>query len=198
MITIESATSNNKPRGARKATLTKKAVVELRAKIECALQGQERRIGPSAVTFLASIRKQLAAAEPRLSKKQRDVTDEILLQASFGEPLVILEGEEIVDLGRLVHHAAADCRVSSLGENVMASLKYRLHEPIIALSMKRWRVIEDIKQKTHFGLPGEPPPLDIDGLVEDDDPDGLPPERRDDAFDDAEHWSLVGVDVDED
>jgi hypothetical protein len=46
MITIESAKSNNKPRGARKATLTKKAAVELRAKIECALQGQERRIGP--------------------------------------------------------------------------------------------------------------------------------------------------------
>jgi hypothetical protein len=150
------------------------------------------------VTFLASIGKQLAAAEPRFSKKQRDVANEILLQASFGEPLVILEGEEIVDLAKLLDHVAADCRVSSLGANVMASLKDRLHEPIIALSRKRWRVIEDIKEKTHFGLPGDPPPLDIDGLVEDDDPDGLPSERHNDAFDDAEHWSLVDVDVDED
>jgi hypothetical protein len=197
MITIQSAATENKPRGARKATLTRKAAAELRLKIDRALQQDGGRLNPKTVEFLTSIRRQLAAQGPRLSKKQRDVTDEILLQASRGEPLVILESEAIADLESLIRHASGDGRVSSLGENIMANLKYRLHEPVIAISEKRWRIIEEIRQKMRFGLPGEPSPLDPDGLPDDQDPDGLPPDPYETEVHHAWEWRLLGIDADE-
>jgi hypothetical protein len=99
-----------------------------------------------------------------------------------------------------------DGRVSSLEENVLASLKRRLDElataingePAMAVSGKQWRIVEEITQKTRFGLPGEPPPIDSDGVVENEDPDGLPPERDETEVDHALDWAIVGVDVDED
>jgi hypothetical protein len=203
MITIESAASESKPRGARKATLTKKAAAELRGKIESALQGNERRLGPSAVAFLDSIRQQLAVAVPRLSKSQRDVTDEVLFQASFGEQLVILEGEAIVELVGLFPYATADGRVSTYEEYFLLDLRrrlaeaLRLEEPVVSFSGKQWRIIEEIKQKTYFGLPGEPPPIDPDGIVENEDPDGWPPERDEMAIEHSCDWGLVGVYADD-
>jgi hypothetical protein len=96
MITIQGERDEIRPYGVRKATLTRKAVLELRLKIDCALQPEgRRRLGPSAVNFLSSIREQITAPKVRLSKKQRDTTDEILAQASSGEPLVFLEGQSL-------------------------------------------------------------------------------------------------------
>jgi hypothetical protein len=158
------------------------------------------------VEFLSNIRNIAASPVVRLSKKQRDKADEVLAEAFSDYPFVFLEGEALADLAGLIRHARADGRVSSLGENVMLTLTRRLDdlamadsgEPAIAVSGKQWRIIEEIRQKTRFGLPGEPPPIDPDGVVENEDPDCLPPERDEHEIERAQDWLIVGVDVDED
>jgi hypothetical protein len=198
MITTEGAADEIKPRGVRKATLTKKAALELRLKIDCALQAEGRRRLPrSAIDFLISIQAKVTATAVRLSKKQRDRTAEILAQAFLGEPLIFVEGEAMGELAGLFPYATGDGRVSAFEENFMLNLRNRLDEkrwlgePAIAFSRKQWRIVEEIKQKTYFGLTGEPPSIDPDGL---EDPDGLPPEP-DETEDD---WALVRVASDED
>jgi hypothetical protein len=208
MITIQGEHDEIRLHGVRKATLTKKAVLELCLRIDCALQPEGRwRLGPSAVNFLSSIREQVTTPKARLSKKQRDTTDEILMQASSGESLVFLDSQSLVELANLIRYARGDGRISSLEENVMVSLKRRLDEPATAVSQaeqamtvsrKQWRIVEEIRQKARFGLPGEPPPIDPDGLVENEDPDGQPPERDEIAVDHARDWAIVGVDENED
>jgi hypothetical protein len=189
MITID-AGEDSKPRGARKGTLTKKFVAELRVRIERALREHGRRLGPSAVNFLHCILTQLNVPAGRLSKRQVDITDEILLQAAFGEPLVILEGNALTDLERLFRHATGDSRISSYEVIVIARLKYKAYEPAIAVTQGVWRTLETIKHKTRFDLPGEPPPIDIDGVVENDDPDGLPSDRSEIEANQARDWLL--------
>jgi hypothetical protein len=187
-----------KLRGVRKATLTKSALSRLRQMIDCALLGEERRrLGSSAVEFLISIRKQLDVPIVRLSKKQRDTTGAILAKAFSDAPVVFLEGEAMADIARLFQYATGSGRISGFEENVIASLKRRFDEPIIAISERLWRIVEDIKAKIYFDLPGEPPPLDPDGLVENHDPDGMPPERDETASELARRWGMIGI-VDED
>jgi hypothetical protein len=193
MITIDRVSEMPMPQGARKGTLTKKAATARRAAIEWAMQEHGQRLGPSAITFLHSISLQLNAPVARLSKKQLDVIDEIVLQASFGEPLVILEGDAIADLGMLFRYASGDSRISSYEEFVIVRLKYRVHEPVIALSQGTWRTINNIRRKTRFDLPGEPIPMDIDGVVENDDPDGLPLDRSEIEAERVRDWASVGV-----
>jgi hypothetical protein len=199
MITIEGGRDDIRLRGVRKATLTKRAVLELRLKIDCALEEEvRRRLGRSAVDFLIDIRKKTAASMVRLSKKQRDTADEILAKAFSDDPVVFLEGEALAELGRLISHATADVRLSAFEEYVIVKFKPRLKEPIIAVSEKLWRIVDDIKRKTYFGRPEEPPLIDIDGLVENEDPDGLPPEPDGTEVDRARHWAFVSVHEDED
>jgi len=198
MITIGRVGEEPQPRGARKGTLTKKAAAALRAAVGGALREHGQRLGPSAVKFLDSILTQLSAPVVRLSKRQIDVTDEILLQASFGQPLVILEGNALADLHRLFRHATGDSRISSYEEFVIMRLKHKLHEPVIAVTQGVWRTLENIRQKMRFDLPGEPPPIDIDGVVENDDLDGLPTDRSEIEADQAREWASVGVVDDED
>jgi hypothetical protein len=189
----------------RKATLGRKAAQELRAKIDCALLPEtRRRLGPPAIDFLISIRGQLTASVVRLSKKQRDVIDEILAKAFSDEPIVVLEGQSLVDLASLFPYATGDARISALGENVLLSLRHRLEalatiddgERTMAVSPKQWRIVEEIVQKTNFGRPGEPPLIDPDGVIENEDPDGLPPERAETEVEYSQDWVIVGVDVD--
>jgi hypothetical protein len=192
----------------RKATLGNKAAQELRARIDCALLPEtRRRLNHAAVDFLISIRRQITASVVRLSKKQRDVTEEILAKAFSDQPVVVLEGQSLDDLGKLFSHATADARVSALGEHVLLSLKDRLKElptddsgeRTMAVSPKQWRIVEEIIQKTYFGQPAEPPPIDPDGLVENEDLDGLSPERVETDVDDrSQDWAIVGIDVDVD
>lgn len=199
MITIEPSGKQAKPQGVRKATLTKKAVARLRLEIDCALQEEiRRRLGSSAVNFLSSIRRQISLPVIRLSAKQRHTADEILAEAFSDRALVFLEGTEMMNLARLISHAKGHPRASALAENVMVTLQRRLGEPVIALSEKQWRIIEDVKQKTHFDLPGEPTPMDIDGVVENDDPDGWPLKNNGSEFDQAQYWETVGVTEDAD
>jgi hypothetical protein len=198
MITIGSVSEEPRPRGARKGTLTKKAAAALRVAIGRALQEHGQRLGPSALEFLHSILAQLSAPVVRLSKKQLDVTDEILLQASFGDPLVILEDNAIAKLDRLFRHASGDSRISSYEEFVIVRLKVKVHEPVIAVTQGVWRTLENIMWKTRFDLPGEPPPIDIDGIVENDDPDALPPDRSEIEAVQAREWASLGVVDDED
>jgi hypothetical protein len=176
----------------RKATLGDKAARELRARIDCALLPEtRRRLSPWEVDFLISIRSQLAASVVRLSKKQRDATEEVLAKAFSDEPVVVLEGRSLVDLANLIRHATGDVRVSALGEHVLLRLNSRLNdlamadgeEPSLAVSPKQWRILEDIKQRTYFGQSGEPPPIDPDGLMENEDPDRLPQGRDAPEFD---------------
>jgi hypothetical protein len=173
----------------RKATLTNKTAQELRLKIDWALQAEvQRRLSRSAVDFLVSIQKQVTPLKVRLSKKQRDVTDEILAKAFSGESVVLLEGQSVADL---IRYASGDGRISAFEEYFLLSLKPRVNEPAIALSGKQWRIVEEFIQKTGFGSLGGPPPLDPDGVVENEDPDGLPPERDETRID----WAIVGVEV---
>jgi len=140
----------------------------------------------------------------RLSKKQRDVADEILAKAFSDEPVVVLEGQSLVDLTGLFPYATGDARVSALGEHVLLSSRHRLEalamidgeEPSMAVSPKQWRIVEEIIRKTNFGRPGEPPPIDPDGVIENEDPDGLPPERGETGVDPSQDWTIVGVDID--
>jgi hypothetical protein len=183
--------------GVRKATLTKRDVAILRLKIDCALQEEaRRRLASSAIEFLTNINKIAARSVVRLSKKQRDTTDEIVSKALSEAPVVFLEDEGIAELVRLFRHAAGDPRISAFEENVLKGFKSRFEEPIIALSEKQWRIIEDIRRKTYFCVPGGPPPIDIDGIVENDDPDGLPPERHSTRDDPAYDWVMVGAEED--
>ncbi|WP_428535751.1 hypothetical protein [Rhodopila sp.] len=196
MITIELEPA--KPRGVRKATLTKKAAGQLRGQIDYVLTGERRwRLRIEAVDFLQSIRSILRAPMVRLSKKQRDTTEAILERAFSDAPFVYLRGAEIAELAAVIRYATGDGRVSSLEENVMANLRRRLGGPVVGLSVKEWRVVEAIKRKTHFGVASEPLPLDPDGLVENDDRDGLPPERHGTADGDMELWALVGATADD-
>lgn len=188
----------------RKATLGKKAAHELRTKIDCALLPEtRRRLGRSAVDLLISIRGQINTSVARLSKEQRDVTDEVLAKAFSDEPVVVLEGQSLVHVARLYSYATGDARISALEENVLRSLRQRLddlatadgEEPSMAVNPKQWRFVEEIIQKTNFGRPGEPPPIDPDGVVENEDPDGLPPEPAETGVDYSQNWAIVGVDV---
>jgi hypothetical protein len=184
-----------KRRGVRKATLTKSAASKLRQRIDLALLGEERRrLGSSAVEFLTSVRKQLDAPTVRLSKSQRDTTEEILVKAFSDAPVVFLEGDAMAELGRLFQYATGSGHISAFEENIIVSLRRRLDEPIIAISERLWRIVEAIKAKTYFGLPGEPPPPDPDGLVENDHPDCLPPEP-DEETDVAlvRQWGMLGI-----
>jgi len=181
----------------RKATLARRAVANYRAKIDEVLQtGARRRLATPAVVFLTSIRRQLDAPVVRLSKSQRDTTDEILAKAFSDDPAVILEGEAIATLAALITYATGSVRVSSFDENVMANLGRRLDESVIAVSERLWRIVEEIKQKTHFGLPGELSPIDPDGVDEDQDSDGFTPERGEIDNGGAPLWEALGVDDD--
>ena len=183
----------------RKATLTSKAASELRLKIDCALQEEtRRRLGRSAVDFLISIREIAASSVVRLSKKQRDTTEEILAKAFSDEPVRFLEGEAIVELVELYLHATGDEKVSALEENVLSRLRRRSDEPIIAVSERLWRIIGEIKQKTRFGLPDEPSPSAPDSPNEYEDPDGLPSESDQTEVDHAREWVLLGANETED
>ncbi len=197
MITIQVASEQNKPRGVRKATLTKKEALELSLEIDCARQGEERQhLNPPAVEFLFSIRGQLAHRVVRLSKKQRNTTRSILAKAFSNEPVVFLEGQGMTDLARLIRGATGDGRISSDEENAMVKLKPRLIQPSIAVSKRFWRIIEDIRRKTHFDAPDGPPPIDPDGMVENEDPDGFPPDRTEADAESARNWAIIGVNED--
>ena len=151
MITI--GREEAEPRGVRKATLTKKAAEQLRVQIDCVLAGEQQwRLRSGAVDFLQSIRGILRAPKVRLSKKQCDTTEAILQEAFSDAPFVFLQGAAITELEALIHYAKGDGNVSSLEENVMATLRRRFGRPVVGVSAKQWRVVEAIKRKTHFGL----------------------------------------------
>jgi hypothetical protein len=126
-----------------------------------------------------------------------------LAKAFSDEPVVVLEGQSLVHVARLYSYATGDARISALEENVLRSLRQRLddlatadgEEPSMAVNPKQWRFVEEIIQKTNFGRPGEPPPIDPDGVVENEDPDGLPPEPAETRVDYSQNWAIVGVDV---
>jgi hypothetical protein len=182
-----------KPSGVRKATLTRSAASNLRQRIDLVFLGDERRrLRASAIEILLSTREQLGALIPRLSKRQRDKTEEILEEAFSHAPVVSVEGEAKADLVQLSRDAPGSPRISVFEENVIVlHVKPRLGEPAIVFSQGLWRIVEDIKAKIYFDLPGEP--LDPDGLVENDDPDGQPPERDKTEVDLAQRWGVIGI-----
>jgi hypothetical protein len=198
MVTTRGGSGEGKPPGGREAKLTKKAAAALCLKIDLALREAGRRLGPKSVDFLRSIREQLISPEPKLSKAQRDITNKILLQAASGEPREFVAGEEMMNLAGLRNYATGDGRVSSWEEGFLLSLRDRLDDLLrqnkssISFSGKQWRIIEEIKQKTYFGLPGEPPEIDLDGIVENEDPDGWPPERDEMAVEHSWDREMVG------
>jgi hypothetical protein len=120
--------------------------------------------------------------------------------------LYSFEGQYLTDLAKLILHATGDIRASAPGEYVMVKLRRRLDELAVeadgkaamAVSGRWWRIIEEIRQRTGFCLPRGPIPLDLDGLVENDDADGIPPDRDDTKVANAQTWKSVGVEVDED
>jgi hypothetical protein len=153
--------------GVRKATLSKRDVIRLRLQIDSSLEDEgRRRFGRAAAGFLVDIARIAASPVVRLSKKQRDTTDEIVSKALSDDPLVFLEGQAIAELVSLYRLASGDPRLSRDEEGLLSELKSKFNDPIIAISEKRWRIVERIKCKTHFGLSDDPPPIDIDGFDE--------------------------------
>ena len=112
-----------------------------------------------------------------------------------------------MDLTKLIPHATGDDgRISLREQYAMVTLKRKLDglatvpggERSVAISPNLWRIVKDIALKTNFGRPGEPPPIDLDGLDENEYPDGQPPQGNDTEIDHVRDWAVVGVDLDDD
>lgn len=73
-------------------------------------------------------------------------------------------------------------------ENFLNGLKHRLYTEAVWLTDRQQAIIGRIKAKLHYDRPDDPlPPLDPDGIADDDDPDGWPVVRGwADQFDDDE------------
>jgi hypothetical protein len=73
-------------------------------------------------------------------------------------------------------------------ENFLNGVKHRLYAEAVWLTDKQHAIVRQIKDKLHYDRPDDPlPPLDPDGIHDDDDPDGWPAVRTwADPFDDDE------------
>ncbi len=73
-------------------------------------------------------------------------------------------------------------------ELFLCSMNQRLYRRAVWVTLKQQAIILQIKEKLHYDKPDVPlPPIDPDGVEENDDPDGLPAdEPLEITFDDAE------------
>ena len=101
-------------------------------------------------------------------------------------PLSPAEVQSLRDF--VILFALGDGHLTAWEENFLNDLKISLSQPPVWLSEKQQAVVLQIKDKLHYDRPDVPlPPIDPDGLEENDDPDGGPVTRRGvDQFQDDE------------
>jgi hypothetical protein len=91
----------------------------------------------------------------------------------------------------VVSYALGNARLTWFEENFLNTMKHRLYRQVVWLSDKEQVIIRQIKDKLHYDRQDVPlPPIDLDGVEENDDPDGWPT-VRDDTVDQLEDNALV-------
>jgi hypothetical protein len=95
-----------------------------------------------------------------------------------------LSPHAVEELWDFVRFALGDLRLSSWEENFVNSMKYRAQQEAVRLSPKEQTKYGEVSAKLHYDQQHiSLPPIDPDGLVENDDPDGWPlPVRKMDEF----------------
>jgi hypothetical protein len=201
MITIEGTFEENpapKKGGVRKASIRPKDTNHYRQFCRYALGAGRSFLTVWEIDFLNGIQKIVGQDTVRLSKKQRDKIAAIERKVLDGEPMVILEGDAIESMRRLIRFASGDGHLSAAAENFLVmKLKPVMHEPMISLSRKQWHFYREIQERVCFERGGKPEPIDPDGLVENDDPDGWPA-RNIYAEHEAERFAQLHLDDDDD
>lgn len=97
---------------------------------------------------------------------------------------IILDPSMVIELQNFVRFGLGDDHLTAWEENFLNTIKQLMRQDTVRLTFKQCDIIGEIKAKLHFDRPDDPlPPIDPDGLVENDDPDGWPLE--DPASDDA-------------
>jgi hypothetical protein len=112
-----------------------------------------------------------AAQSPRNRRQSKKVVPRPVEHA--GTPI-----ENIDDLRAFIRWAQGDPHLSAWEENFLNSAKKRLRWDLVLFSPKAERKLAEIRAKLHYDQQHIPlPPIDPDGLVENDDPDGWPIEN---------------------
>jgi hypothetical protein len=77
-------------------------------------------------------------------------------------------------LKAFVDFSIGDPHLTAYEENFVNSMKQRLLNRTIFVSIKQAKIITQIKEKLHYNQPNVPlPPIDPDGIEPNNDPDGL-------------------------
>jgi hypothetical protein len=99
-----------------------------------------------------------------------------------------LTPDEVRSLWEFVRDGLGNPHLTAWEENFLNGVKHRLYSQAVWLSDKQQAIIRQIKDKLHYDRPDVPlPPIDPDGIEENDDPDGWPMARdRVDQFEDDE------------
>ena len=83
--------------------------------------------------------------------------------------------EALDDLRGLIRYALGDPHLSSWEENFLNGAKQRLWRESVQFTPKQEVKLAEIRAKLHYDKQHIPlPPIETDGLVENDDPDGWP------------------------
>jgi hypothetical protein len=86
-----------------------------------------------------------------------------------------LTADEIQSLRAFVRYGIGDPHVNWWEENFLNSIKILLYNSPVWLSDKRQAVLQQLKDKLNYDRQHVPlPPIDPDGIMENDDPDGWP------------------------
>jgi hypothetical protein len=110
------------------------------------------------------------------------------LKKARAEPIAVrrpLSPDEIQSLRQFVLWALGDGRLTAYEENFLNDRKHQIYraphpsgrtgDEAMWLSDKQKAIIRQIKDKLHYDCQEVPlPPIDPDGIVENDDPDGWP------------------------
>jgi hypothetical protein len=97
-----------------------------------------------------------------------------------------LSPEQMQALRAFVRSALGDGRVTAWEENFLNGIKHRLNCQSMWLTDRQQAIVQEIKDKLHYDRPDVPlPPIDPDGIEENEDVPGQPVARRpDDQFED--------------
>lgn len=110
---------------------------------------------------------------------------------------MVLDRQGVLDLRRFVLFAIGDPHNSVWEDRFINDLYQMVWSDKLRLTGKQWTKVGEIKDKLRFDRPDDPlPPVDPDGIVENQDPDGWPADTR--AGSDSEEAARLGFDDAED
>jgi hypothetical protein len=102
-----------------------------------------------------------------------------------------LTPDDVRALWDFIRYGLGHPHLTAWEENFLNGVKHRLYTDAVWLSDKQQAIIQEIKDKLHYDRQDDAlPPIDPDGIEENDDPDGWPVMREwVDQFDDDESVS---------